>query len=106
MKSLSQTLDVVGGFGRSVRDVGLLGAVLTGDARLVSLAEHAAPRIGLCQTPDWPQADADTQGAWALATGGAGAAADACQDVAMPPDFGELIQLQKDVMALRDGRVP
>lgn len=32
VKSLSEALDTVGGFGRSVRDVALLGAVLTGDA--------------------------------------------------------------------------
>ena len=31
VKSLSETLDTVGGFGRCVRDVALLGAVLTGD---------------------------------------------------------------------------
>jgi Asp-tRNA(Asn)/Glu-tRNA(Gln) amidotransferase A subunit family amidase len=34
VKSLSDTLDTVGGFARSVRDVALLGAVLTGDHRL------------------------------------------------------------------------
>ena len=104
VKSLSQTLDVVGGFGRSVRDAGLLGAVLTGDARLASLDEHGAPRIGLAQTPDWPQADADTQCAWELATGALSSHTDACQDVVMPQDFGELIQLQKDVMAFEMAR--
>jgi Asp-tRNA(Asn)/Glu-tRNA(Gln) amidotransferase A subunit family amidase len=99
VKSLSQTLDVVGGFGRSVRDVGLLGAVLTGDARLASLGEPGAPRIGLFQTPAWPQADADTQRAWELAIQALATHTDACKDVATPQDFGELIPLQKDVMA-------
>lgn len=104
VKSLSQTLDVVGGFGRSVRDVGLLGAVLTGDARLASLGEHGAPRIGLFQTPAWSQADADTQRAWELATKTLATHTDACKDVATPQDFGELIQLQKDVMAFEMAR--
>lgn len=104
VKSLSQTLDVVGGFGRSVRDVGLLGAVLTGDARLANPGEHGAPRIGLFQTPAWPQADADTQRAWDLATQALASHPDACKDVATPQDFGELIQLQKDVMAFEMAR--
>jgi len=104
VKSLSQTLDVVGGFGRSVRDVGLLGSVLTGDARLASLGESAAPRIGLFQTPAWPQADADTQRAWELATKALASHTEACQDAALPPDFGELIQLQKEVMAFEMAR--
>lgn len=104
VKSLSQTLDVIGGFGRSVRDVGLLGAVLTGDARLSSPDKHGAPRIGLFQTPVWSQADADTQRAWELATKALSSHTDACKDVAMPQDFGDLIQLQKDVMAFEMAR--
>ena len=70
VKSLSETLDTVGGFGRSVRDVALLGAVLLGDARLAGVAHEPggqAPRIGMCRTPQWAQADADTQAAWSVA---------------------------------------
>ena len=105
VKSLSPTMDVVGGFGRGVRDVGLLGAVLTADARLSGWAEPTtAPRIGLVQTPSWPQADADTQGAWEQATRALATHSDACQDVAMPADFVALIQLQKDVMGFEMAR--
>ena len=46
VKSLSEALDTVGGFGRSVRDVALLGAVLTGDTRLIDAGAAVAPRIG------------------------------------------------------------
>lgn len=104
VKSLSQTLDVVGGFGRSVRDVGLLGAVLMGDARLSGWSEPAAPRIGLCQTPAWPQADADTQRAWVQATSTLLPLAASCVDVELPEDFDALVQLQKDVMAFEMAR--
>jgi Asp-tRNA(Asn)/Glu-tRNA(Gln) amidotransferase A subunit family amidase len=55
VKSLSETLDTVGGFARSVRDAALLGAVLTGDHRLCedsTFAQAATPRVGLCQTPE------------------------------------------------------
>lgn len=104
VKSLSPTLDVIGGFGRSVRDAALLGAVLTGDTRLVDQPEHGALRIGLFQTPDWHQAGADTQTAWAQATQALTPHADQCQDVAMPQGFGELVQMQKDVMAFEMAR--
>ncbi len=99
VKSLSQTLDVVGGFGRSVRDVALLGAVLTGDARLSGWSVPAVPRVGLVPSPAWPQADEDTQRAWELALRALATQADVCQDVSLSSDFAALIPLQKEVMA-------
>jgi len=50
-----------------------LGAVLTSDTRLLevlrrhSTVELAAARVGWCCTPEWLQADADVQAAWAQA---------------------------------------
>ncbi len=104
VKSLSPTLDVIGGFGREVRDAALLGAVLTGDLRLLDPAEHGTLRIGLFPSPSWPQADADTQKAWEHATRALAKNSDSCQDVPIPQNFGELIQLQKDVMAVEMAR--
>lgn len=104
VKSLSPTLDVIGSFGRSVEDAALLGAVLTGDPRMREFHEHGTLRIGLFPSPSWPQADADTQQAWNTATQALARNSDACQDVAMPQDFGELIQLQKDVMTFEMAR--
>lgn len=104
VKSLSETLDVVGGFGRSVRDVALLGAVLSSDVSLSNWADPAAPRIGLCQTPAWPQADADTQRAWAQATAALAPLAATCMDVQLPTDFAALVPLQKEVMAFEMAR--
>jgi Asp-tRNA(Asn)/Glu-tRNA(Gln) amidotransferase A subunit family amidase len=104
VKSLSETLDTLGGFGRSVRDVGLLGAVLTGDARLAdpaTYAQTAAPRIGLCQTPEWSQTDSDTQQAWAQAEKvlhGFGTA------VALPAGLDNLVTVQKAVQAYETAR--
>ncbi len=104
VKSLSQTMDIVGGFGRSVRDVGLLGAVLTGDKRLSGWSEAALPRIGLFQTPSWPQADADVQHAWEQAARILSAQAKDCEDVVTPDNFADLIQLQKNVMTFEVAR--
>jgi Asp-tRNA(Asn)/Glu-tRNA(Gln) amidotransferase A subunit family amidase len=104
VKSLSDTLDTIGGFARSVRDVGLLGAVLTGDARLADPATYAqtgAPRIGLCPTPEWDQTDSDTQQAWALAEKalhGFGTA------LALPAGLDNLVNMQKAVQAYETAR--
>ena len=70
VKALSETLDSIGVFGRSVRDAALLGAVLTGDIEMADpglFTQPLAPRIGLCRTPEWALADVDTQMAWAHA---------------------------------------
>jgi Asp-tRNA(Asn)/Glu-tRNA(Gln) amidotransferase A subunit family amidase len=104
VKSLSGSLDTVGGFARSVRDVALLGAVLTGDARLADPAaftQTAAPRIGFCRTPEWVLADDDTQQAWAQAEqalGGHGA------PLLLPPGLSGLVGVQKAVQAFETAR--
>ena len=104
VKSLSESLDTVGGFGRCVRDVALLGAVLTGDARLRHWQAPDAPRIGLCRTPQWDQADADTQRTWQHAADVLAPLAAACRDTALPAGSLAWVQLQKDVMAHETAR--
>ena len=104
VKSLSETLDTVGGFGRSVRDVALLGAVLTGDERLANpglFSQALAPRIAFCQTPDWPQADPDTQQAWAQAER---ALAGHGRALILPDALTGLVALQKSVQAFETAR--
>ena len=104
VKSLSETLDVVGGFGRSVQDVALLGAVLMSDARLLQDLPDFAPRIGLCPTPEWPQADADVQAAWVQAVRALGPQAQHMSDAAWPQAMPDLVALQKAVMAFEMAR--
>ncbi|MDO9358052.1 MAG: amidase [Polaromonas sp.] len=102
VKSLSETLDTVGGFARSVEDVALLGAVLTGDHRLADPANFtsdAVPRIGFCQTPDWAQADEDTQAAWTQAQ-----AALPSRALTLPPGLDQLVAVQKAVQAHETAR--
>ncbi len=104
VKSLSETLDTVGGFARSVRDVALLGAVLTGDARLAdpaTFSQAMAPRIGFCQTPEWALADSDTQQAWAQAEKALGAHG---VPMALPLELSGLVAVQKAVQAFETAR--
>jgi Asp-tRNA(Asn)/Glu-tRNA(Gln) amidotransferase A subunit family amidase len=104
VKSLSETLDTIGGFARSMRDVALLGAVLTGDARLLAEFDGSAPRIGLCATPDWRAADDDVWAAWARAQGVLAPQAAALADAAWPAELGDLVVLQKAMMAFEMAR--
>ena len=103
VKSLSETLDTVGALARSVRDVALLGAVLTGDRRLIGDPAHPlaspVPRIGLCPTPDWPQADDDVQAAWAHAVQTLAPCAASLRDAPWPAALPDLVALQKRLMA-------
>ena len=104
VKALSETLDTVGCFSRSVRDAALLGAVLTGDLRMASadlFTQPAAPRIGLCQTPEWSMADSDTQQAWAHAQT---ALAGHCAPLALPASLGHLVATQQEVQNFETAR--
>jgi Asp-tRNA(Asn)/Glu-tRNA(Gln) amidotransferase A subunit family amidase len=104
IKSLSDSLDTVGCFGRSVRDAALLGAVLTGNARLTRLEGGAAPRIGLCRAPQGHQADDDTARAFDEAAAALGPQAAAMSDLMLPDALPDLVTLQKAVMAFEMAR--
>ena len=101
LKGLSDSLDTIGGFARSVRDAALLAGVLTSDTRLARCAEDAvaAPRIGWCRTPWWGAADADAQSAFADAQAALAPRAVASADPDLPDGFDTLVDLQKSVMA-------
>ncbi len=106
VKSLSESLDTVGGFGRCVRDVSLLGAVLTSDSRLLTLPvlSGRSLKLGVCRTPHWPQVDADTQRMLDQAIAALALQLGSLVDVDLPPDMPDLVDLQKDVMAFEMAR--
>jgi Asp-tRNA(Asn)/Glu-tRNA(Gln) amidotransferase A subunit family amidase len=105
IKSLSDALDTVGAFGRCLRDVALLGGVLTGDPRLRGLVDTAgdgawpAPRIAWCPTPHFDQADADTRAAWALAEQGLASRAASWAEPPWPAALPDLAALQLALMS-------
>lgn len=104
VKALSETLDSVGVFGRSVRDAALIGAVLTGDSGMANPAlftqSHAA-RVGLCQTPDWTAADADTRRAWVHAEK---VLADVVRPVVWPDGMNNLATVHQDIQNFETAR--
>jgi Asp-tRNA(Asn)/Glu-tRNA(Gln) amidotransferase A subunit family amidase len=68
VKSLSLSLDTLGCFGRSVEDVALGVAAMSGDHAMVKVEDlHNKPRIGICKTANWSFAHKETATALAVA---------------------------------------
>ena len=96
IKLLSQTLDTLGGFARCVQDLALLRAVLMGSPpQLTALAEP--PRIGLCRTPQWPQATPATQEAVETAARRFADAGARVDEVTLPAEVDGLVEAQTTV---------
>ena len=99
VKMISDTLDTVGGFGRSVPDVGLFAAALSGrDELAIGSAIDEAPRIGMCRTHEWDRALPETVGLFddvekRLLIAGANV-----QSVALPAEFSRLAAAQITIM--------
>ncbi len=68
VKSLAPSLDTMGCFGRTVEDVALGVAAMSGDHTIADIeALQNKPRILICKTPDWEFSSKDTIAAIALA---------------------------------------
>jgi Asp-tRNA(Asn)/Glu-tRNA(Gln) amidotransferase A subunit family amidase len=59
LKFVSESLDTIGVFARKVDELAPLLHILTG--RAMTEGEKSKPRIGLCRTPRWGDADGETQ---------------------------------------------
>lgn len=98
-KPLSDPLDTIGFFARSVDDVALFAAAANGGRTAPDLTASGTPRIALCQTHEWPHADDDTRAAFAHAQAALDRAGIATRDLQLPLLFSQLLQAQKEVMA-------
>lgn len=92
LKFLSESLDTIGVLSRTVEDAALLTTTLTGIADAAPAV--SPPRIGLCRTPWWDQADAAMQAnlegaAAALAKAGA-----QVSELQLSSDFVRLNEVQ------------
>lgn len=104
VKSLSETLDTVGGFGRSVQDVALFVAAMSGDNRLLELDTDNAPRIGVCKTWEWQHAGPDTQAVLGNGASVLSAAGAAVEQMSLPEACASLAQAQTEIMAYEAAR--
>lgn len=99
LKPLAESLDTIGILARTVEDCALLAHAVSARPLPDFAAESArAPRIGLCRTPRWRDASADTQtlleeSAEKLSRKGA-----AVREVDLPADFDRLYEDQVLIM--------
>lgn len=105
IKSFAPSFDSLGSLTRDVADAQWLRSALLGESlSLDNSVWSGAPRIGLCRTPWWEQADTDCQraiesAAQQLARGGA-----VISEAVLPPPFGQLAQHHKTIMAWEAAR--
>jgi Asp-tRNA(Asn)/Glu-tRNA(Gln) amidotransferase A subunit family amidase len=102
LKMLSEALDTIGIFSRSTEDLGLALSVLTG--RKISEEKSGNPRIGLCRTPRWMDADAATQANLEAAAKTLAKAGASVREFEMPTGSIELFDKHKHVMAYETAR--
>jgi Asp-tRNA(Asn)/Glu-tRNA(Gln) amidotransferase A subunit family amidase len=103
-KPLSDTLDTIGCVARTVDDVALFAAALSGDKSLLDLpAPHRPLRIGLCK----PHADKllpESHAALELAAKQLAASGAKVVEISLSPDHAELTQAHIDIMAFETAR--
>ena len=98
-KMISDSLDTLGTLARTVPDVALFVAALTGRRELViERASSNSPRIGLCRTREWDRAQPETVAAFENAARAVGAAGASVRDVELPQRFAGLIDAQTAIM--------
>lgn len=100
VKSLSISMDTLGCFGRTVSDVALGVAAMSGDHDLVTIdALHHKPRIAIAKTVHWPLAQKETIAAMALARFAANTISrNGINEVTLPTVFDGLADVQSRIM--------
>ena len=100
IKSLSITLDTMGCFGRTIEDVALGVAAMSGDHRLAKIETlHNKPRIAICKTANWSFANKETATALAVARHAAESISkSAVGDIKLPKACDGLTQAQSRIM--------
>ncbi len=90
LKFAAESLDTIGLIARSLDDMALLTSVLRGGKAAAPVSLAAPPRIGLCRTPLWDQAQPETKHAVEDAAARLAQAGAQLRDVTLPHDFAGL----------------
>jgi len=102
VKPVSESLDTIGIFSRDPEDLGLALEVLCGFK--TPEFPSAQPRIGLCRTPRWRDADAATQANLEDAARRLAQAGASVRDFEMPPGSDQLFDRHKLIMGFETAR--
>ena len=99
LKTISDSLDTIGGFARTIDDVALLASVLMKDPTLRELDYDAKPRVGMYRTLQWRHADQATRDAFNHAASVLSRAGAQIDEVDLPPALCALVQAHSDIMS-------
>jgi Asp-tRNA(Asn)/Glu-tRNA(Gln) amidotransferase A subunit family amidase len=102
-KFVSESLDTIGIFSRDVEDLALALEVLSGRS-FPGLKISGKPRIGLCRTPRWGEADAATQANLEQAARRLAQAGARVSDFDLPADSELLFDRHKLIMGFESAR--
>ena len=99
VKMISDTLDTVGGFGRTVPDVALFVAALSGrDDWVIREGARGAPRIGVCRTYEWDRAQPETVALFEDVERRLRESGAVVRNVVLPTEFAGLAAAQTAIM--------
>jgi Asp-tRNA(Asn)/Glu-tRNA(Gln) amidotransferase A subunit family amidase len=101
LKFVSESLDTIGVFARTVEDLGLCLEALSGRTRS---AVGKNPKIGLCRTPRWSAADPANQANLEAAANRLAKAGAQVRPYDMPADSAELFDRHKVIMGFESAR--
>ena len=97
-KTLAHSLDTLGWFARSVSDIALMRSALLGERQGLGPISQLAPKIGLCRTAHWGEADASSQQAVHAAAEALAAAGAQVRDMDLPALFDDYNASQQRLM--------
>src|SRR5580692_9312122 len=104
VKALADSLDTVGCMARSVEDAAFFIGVLTDRRELREISAPLPPRLGLCRTAMWDEAEPATIAALDRARGALLAAGARIDDVAVPDEHRGLAEAQDTIMRFEMAR--
>jgi Asp-tRNA(Asn)/Glu-tRNA(Gln) amidotransferase A subunit family amidase len=90
LKFAAESLDTIGLMARAIDDIALITAVLLGSQPGAPVSLSGPPRIGLCRTPLWEEAEPETKQAVEDAAARLAQAGAPLRDVTLPDDFADL----------------
>ncbi|MBI3938347.1 MAG: amidase [Betaproteobacteria bacterium] len=97
VKPVAESLDTIGLFARSVADVALLFAGVTGCPEVAEIAEVPAPRVGIWRGAKWPEALPETVSAVEDAAARVARAGARVSEVEVPGEFAELAKAHHEI---------
>jgi Asp-tRNA(Asn)/Glu-tRNA(Gln) amidotransferase A subunit family amidase len=105
MKIMADSLDTIGVIARSVADCGLFAGAVSGrDLGDPDAKPGTTPRIGICRSPAWDGAAAETQALLARVTDALGRAGASISQRELPTQFAGLVDAHPIVMNSESAR--